>query len=212
MRHLARRCPVMKSVIGRVGPCRMKHDSGDPFALIVRCIIGQQISGKAAASIFAKLEQGVGSLTPRRLAKFPEDSLQACGLSGGKRRALRAVTDYVLANRKFLPGIPAAADEDLREQLVSINGIGPWTVDMFLMFAIGRPDVFATGDYGIRVGMQKLFNLPDLPKPAEMERLAEPWRPHRSVACWYVWRHLDWEKERAKAASEPRKRSRTVTS
>jgi DNA-3-methyladenine glycosylase II len=201
-RHLSRRCPVMKSVIQKVGPCRLEPDSGDPFALIVRCIIGQQISGKAAASIFAKLEQGVGSLTPRRLAKFPEDSLQACGLSGGKRRAIRSVTDFVLANRKFLPGIPTAADEDLRKALVALNGIGPWTVDMFMMFGLGRADVLATGDYGIRVGLQKLFALESLPKPAEMERLAEPWRPHRSVAMWYVWRHLDWEKQQAKTKAK----------
>lgn len=213
MRHLARRCPVMKTVIRRVGPCTWEPDDGDPFALIVRCIVGQQISGKAAESIFAKLEQGVGTLSPRRLAKFPEDSLQACGLSGGKRRAIRAVTNYVLANRKFLPCIPTAADDDLREQLVSINGIGPWTVDMFLMFGLGRGDVLAVGDYGIRVGIRNLFQLTDLPKPAEMERIAEPWRPHRSVAMWYVWRSLDWEKQQAKAqtADAPRKRSRART-
>jgi DNA-3-methyladenine glycosylase II len=199
-RHLSRRCPVMKSVIARVGPCLWKHDDGDPYALIVRCIVGQQISGKAADSIFAKLTQSIGAVTPRRLAKASDDQLQACGLSGGKRRAIRSVTEFVLANRKFLPGIPSATDEDLRSALVSLNGIGPWTVDMFMMFGLGRADVLATGDYGIRVGIQKLFGLDAQPKPAEMERLAEPWRPHRSVAMWYVWRSLDGEKkEKAKA-------------
>jgi len=201
MRHLSRRCPVMKSVIGRVGPCTWEHDDGDPFALIVRCIIGQQISGKAAESISAKLAAAIGALTPRRLANFADDRLAACGISGPKRRALRSVTDYVLANKSFLPGIPTASDADLRERLVSINGIGPWTVDMFLMFGLGRADVLPVGDYGVKVGVMKLFSLAALPKPAEMERLAEPWRPFRSVASWYVWRHLEWEKQQAKSKS-----------
>lgn len=172
----------------------MKHDCGDPFALIVRCIIGQQISGKAAESISGKLTQAIGAVTPRRLAKFSDDQLQACGISGGKRLALRAVTDFVLANRKFLPGIPTAPDDEVREKLVSIKGIGPWTVDMFLMFGLGRADVLPVGDYGVKVGIQKLFTLSELPKPAEMERLAEPWKPYRSVASWYVWRSLDLAK------------------
>ena len=191
MKHLSRRCPKLKAVIERVGPCRWEPDAGDPFALIVRCIIGQQISGKAAESISARLSQTVGTLTARRLAKLDDDQVRACGISGPKLRALRAVCEFVLANRKFLPSIPTAADEELREQLVSIKGIGPWTVDMFLMFGLGRTDVLAVGDYGIRVGVQKLFGLPDLPKPAEMERIAEPWRPYRSVAMWYVWRSLE---------------------
>lgn len=199
VRHLSRRCPTIKSVIKRVGPCLWEPDDGDPFALIVRCIVGQQISGKAAESIFAKLTQSIGAVTPRRLAKAADDQLQACGLSGGKRLAIRSVTEYVLANRTFLPGIPTAADDQLRDQLVSIKGIGPWTVDMFLMFSIGRPDVFSVTDYGIKVGMQKLFGLAALPKPAEMLELAERWRPHRSVAMWYVWRSLDLAKADEKA-------------
>ena len=140
---------------------------------------------------------GGSPISPKRLAKLTDEQYQACGVSGPKRRTFQAICDYVKANPDFLPGIATREDDQLREQLVSIKGIGPWTVDMFLMFAISRPDVLATGDYGIRAGMQKLFNLPALPKPAEMERLAEPWKPFRSVACWYVWRHLDWEKQQA---------------
>lgn len=186
----------MKSVIKRVGPCLWQPDDGDPFALIVRCILGQQISGKAADSIAAKLTQMVGAVTPRRIARLTEEQFQACGISGGKRRAIQGVCEFVLANRQFLPGIPAAADDDLREQLVSIKGIGPWTVDMFLMFGLGRTDVLAVGDYGIRTGVQKLFGLPDLPKPAEMQRIAKPWQPYRSIAMWYVWRSLDATKKK----------------
>ncbi len=200
VRHLSRRCPTLKTVIKRVGPCTWVPAADDPFTLLVRCVISQQISGKAAQSISGKLMQIAGPqiIAPRRLAKLTDEQLEACGVSGPKRRTLRAVCDYVQANRKFLPGILASSDDELRDQMVSISGIGPWTVDMFLMFSINRPDVLATGDYGIRVGMRKLFNLPDLPKPAEMERLAEPWRPHRSVAMWYLWRYLDLEKQKQK--------------
>jgi len=198
VRHLSRRCPTMKSLIRRVGPCTWQPAVDDPFTLIVRCVISQQISWKAAKSITARLLDAVGSVTPRRLAKLTDEQYQSCGVSGPKRRALRAVCDYVLANRRFLSGIPSTADEVLRERLVSINGIGPWTVDMFMMFGLGRTDVLAVGDYGIRVGVQKLFGLPDLPKPAEMERIAEPWQPYRSVASWYVWRSLEFDKKSAK--------------
>jgi DNA-3-methyladenine glycosylase II len=191
VRHLSRRCPTLKSVIARVGACTWTPATDDPFTLIVRCIISQQISGKAAESISGRLIQSIGKLTPRRLANFTDEQFQACGVSGPKRRTLRAICEYVQANRKFLPGIPTATDDALREQLVSIKGIGPWTVDMFLMFAINRPDILPVGDYGVKVGIHKLFGLPALPKPAEMERIAEPWRPYRSVASWYIWRSLE---------------------
>jgi DNA-3-methyladenine glycosylase II len=192
-RHLARRCPTMKELIARVGPCSWAPKLGDPFTLIVRCVLGQQISGKAAESIYAKLTAAVGGppIALKKLAKLTDEQYQACGVSGPKRRTLRALCEYALANRDFLPGLPTRDDDLLREQLVSIKGIGPWTVDMFLMFAINRPDILATGDYGIKVGVQKLLGLPELPKPAELERIAEPWRPHRSVAMWYIWRSLE---------------------
>lgn len=188
----------MRGLIKQVGPCTWTHEPDDPFALIVRCIIGQQISGKAAAAIHGRLTETLGraGITPRRLAKLADDQFQACGISGPKRRAIRAVTEFMLANPRFLRGIPTMPDDELREQLVSIKGIGPWTVDMFLMFGLGRPDVLSAPDYGIRVGIKNLFGLPDLPKPKELERIAEPWRPHRSVAMWYVWRSLELNKNK----------------
>ena len=193
VRHLARRCPTLKQLIARVGTCTWAPKLDDPFTLIVRCVISQQISGKAATSISAKLTAAVsGPPIPwKRLAKLTDEQYQACGVSGPKRRTLRAVCDYAKANRDFLAGIATRDDDLLREQLVSIKGIGPWTVDMFLMFGLGRPDILAVGDYGIKVGVQKLFGLQALPNPKEMERLAEPWGPHRSIAMWYIWRSLD---------------------
>ena len=197
-RHLSRNCPKLKDVIARVGPCTWAPAQDDPFTLIVRCIISQQIAGKAAESISARLVQVAGGspISPKRLAKLTDEQYQACGVSGAKRRTFQAICDYVKANPDFLPGIATREDDELREQLVSIKGIGPWTVDMFLMFGLGRMDVLPVGDYGVKSGVQKLFGLVALPKPAELERIAEPWKPYRSMAAWYVWRSLDVAKSK----------------
>ena len=197
-RHLSRNCPMLKDVIARVGPCTWAPAVDDPFTLIVRCIISQQISGKAAESISARLVQVAGGspISPKRLAKLTDEQYQACGVSGAKRRTFQALCDYAKANPSFLPGIATCEDDELREQLVSIKGIGPWTVDMFLMFGLGRMDVLPVGDYGVKSGVQKLFGLVALPKPAELERIAEPWKPYRSMAAWYVWRSLDAAKSK----------------
>ena len=193
VRHLARRCPTLKQLIARVGACTWAPKLDDPFTLIVRCVISQQISGKAATSISAKLTAAVGGppIPWKRLAKLTDEQYQACGVSGPKRRTLRAVCDYAKANRDFLAGIATRDDDLLREQLVSIKGIGPWTVDMFLMFFLGRPDVLPVGDLGIRKGMQRHFNLRKLPEPERMITLAAPWRPYRTAASWYMWRLLE---------------------
>jgi DNA-3-methyladenine glycosylase II len=192
VRHLARRCPTMKELIGRIGPCTWAPRGDDGLTLIVRCVIGQQISGKAAESISAKLTAAVGGppIALKRLARMTDEKFQAYGVSGPKRRTLRAVCDYAAADPDFLPGLESRNDDLLREQLVSIKGIGPWTVDMFLMFGLGRMDVLPVGDYGLKNGVRKLFGFKELPKAAELEKIAEPWRPHRSVATWYIWRSL----------------------
>lgn len=192
-RHLTRKCPVMKRLIGAVGPCTLSPNPADPFTLLVRCVIYQQISTKAAMSIFNRLAAAVGdgSAVPMaKLARMTEAKLRACGVSGPKQRALRAVIDHVRANPDLLPGIEERADDTIREQLTEIKGIGPWSADMFLMFGISRPDVLPVGDYGLRAAVKKEFGLKELPKPAELEEIAAPWAPYRSVATWYCWRSL----------------------
>jgi DNA-3-methyladenine glycosylase II len=180
----------MKALVARVGPCTWAPALDDPFSLIVRCVIAQQISTKAAASISAKLAAAVGGppVAVDRLARMTDARFQRCGVSGPKRRTLRAVCDYVAANPALLAGIATLPDDSIREQLTSIKGIGPWTVDMFLMFAISRPDVLPIGDYGLRAGVRDEFGLKELPTAAELTELAEKWRPHRSIATWYFWR------------------------
>jgi DNA-3-methyladenine glycosylase II len=191
-RHLSRKCPVMKTLITRVGPCTLEVKPDDPFTLLVGCVISQQISTKAARSIYARLAAAVeGPPVPRdRIARMTEKQFKACGVSGPKQRTLKAVAAHVRANPELLPGIESRDDGLIREQLTAIKGIGPWSVDMFLMFSIGRPDVLPVGDLGLRAAIRNEFGLKDLPKPAEVEKIAEPWKPYRSIATWYLWRSL----------------------
>lgn len=210
--HLSGVCPVMKDLIGRVGPCLLVPRGDDPFTLLVRCVIGQQISTKAAESIYNRLAHAVNPPPPgphpadgtslamwqreglipfEKLAAFTEEQFKACGVSAPKQRALRAVIDHVRAYPDLLPGIAARDDDTIREQLTVIKGIGPWTVDMFLLFGLGRPDVLSVGDYGIKVAVKNLFRLRKLPDAPKLTKVAKPWRPYRSVALWYLWRSLD---------------------
>lgn len=190
LRHLARRCPVMKKLVARVGPCTWAVATDDPFTQIVRAVIAQQISSKAALSINARLAAAVGGppVPPGRLGAMTDEEFRACGVSGPKQRTLRAVCAHVAANPDFLVDIAAREDALLRAQMTAIKGIGPWTVDMFLMFAINKPDVLPVGDLGLRMGVRDEFGLAELPSKAELERIAEPWRPYRSLATWYFWR------------------------
>jgi DNA-3-methyladenine glycosylase II len=192
-RHLSDNCPVMKRLIERVGPCMLTPNCDDAFTLLVRCVISQQISTKAAQSISGKLLAMVGGppIPLAKLAKFTDAKFKACGISGPKQRTLRAVIDHAKANPDFLPSIPNLDDGAIRGQLVAIKGIGPWTADMFLLFGLGRPDVWAVGDYGIKVAVKTLFKLRKMPDATRLTKIAKPWEPHRSVASWYLWRSLD---------------------
>jgi DNA-3-methyladenine glycosylase II len=193
-RHLARNCPVMRRLTEAVGPCTLEPQSGDPFTVLVRCVIAQQISTKAARSISEKLVAAVGGapLTPAKIAGLTEACFKECGISGPKRRTLRALAEYVTAHPVLLPGLPDSDDDTIRARLTAITGIGPWTADMFLIFGLGRPDVLAVGDYGIRVAVRNEFRLRKLPDAAQLTRIARPWEPYRTVACWYLWRSLEF--------------------
>jgi DNA-3-methyladenine glycosylase II len=192
-RHLARSCAVMKQLIARVGPCTLEPKSDDPFTLLVRCVISQQISTKAAESIFGKLAATVDGppIPMAKIAKLDEAKLKSCGVSGPKQRTFRSVIDHVRANPELLPGIADRDDETIRAQLTAIKGIGPWSADMFLMFGLGRTDVLPVGDFGFRVAIRKLYKLRKDPTVDGYIKRSEPWRPYRSIATWYLWKSLD---------------------
>jgi DNA-3-methyladenine glycosylase II len=198
LRLLAEADPVMAALIDRYEDpdgvrARRGQRPGDAYGALVRAIVGQQLSAKAARSIYERLIGLFGDRTPtpRELLDTDPDVLRRAGLSGAKVAFLRDLAEHVEDGELDLEHLPELPDDEVFEQLVQVKGLGPWTVDMFLLFHLGRPDVLPVGDLGIKRAVQTEYGLEDLPDAAELERIAEPWRPHRSLACLYLWRSLD---------------------
>ena len=158
-----------------------------------RAIVGQQLSTKAAASIWRKVEGVFGGRapSPAELVDAEEDALRGAGLSGAKAAYLRDLAGRVASGELDLARLADLPDEDVIAALTEVKGIGRWTAEMFLIFHLARPDVLSPGDLGIRRAVQIAYGLDDLPGPTDLERLAEPWRPQRTLACLYLWRSLD---------------------
>jgi DNA-3-methyladenine glycosylase II len=189
--HLKRSDPVLKALIQRVGPYGQVMAPAD-FSALARSIVYQQLSGKAASTIFGRLEAAVnGRVTPRAVLKLDEARMRSLGLSKQKTAYLRDLAERTRSGDLDFKALPGLSDSDVIEKLTQVKGVGVWTAQMFLIFALGRPDVLPTADLGIRAAIKKQYGLPGLPKPAEMETIAAAWRPHCSVACWYLWRSLD---------------------
>jgi DNA-3-methyladenine glycosylase II len=189
-----RRDPKIGAVMKRVGRCGLPdHRSHEPFSALARVIASQQLSGKAADTIFGRvvaLAGGPGALTPERVKALEATALRGAGLSRPKISYLYDLADHVLDGRLDLHALDGHADEEVLTAITAVKGLGRWSAEMFLMFRLNRPDVFPVGDLGIVKGMQKLHGMKRRPSPRTMERLAEPWRPYRSVASWYLWRLL----------------------
>lgn len=188
-RHLKRRDPVLKGLIERVGACSLRPDP-DGFAVLVRSIISQQISTKAAAAIRDRLVQALGprGIEPRTVASASEATLRAAGLSAAKVRSLYDLAEKSLNGIVGLADLPHLPDEEVIAQLVVVRGIGRWTAEMFLIFSLGRLDVLPIADYGLRAGVRKQYQLPELPAKDELQELADAWRPYRTVGTWFIWR------------------------
>ena len=182
---------MLEAVIGRVGPYRIDYREPQ-FATMARSIIFQQLNGRAASSIYAKFEAGCGgAVTPEAILRLRTAQMRKLGLSAQKSEYLRDLAKRTHAGDLDFTKLSVLDDEEVITRLTVVKGVGVWTVHMFLIFALRRPDVLPVGDYGVRSAMQRLYHLDALPKPVEMERLAEPWRPWRSVASWYLWRSLE---------------------
>ena len=193
--HLGRVDRGMDRLIQQIGPLELPvRRSRSVFEYLVRSIVYQQLSGKAAATIHARLLALFANrrIDPERLLKMTDKRLRSAGLSRSKCLALRD-----LATRAHLREIPTTgqlkrlADQEIIDCLTQIRGIGPWTVQMLLIFYLGRPDVLPVGDLGVRKGYQQLRGFKILPDPDKLERAGRRWRPYRSVATWYLWRGLD---------------------
>jgi DNA-3-methyladenine glycosylase II len=189
-KHLARRDRVLKSVIQRVGPCTLRHDTNH-FAVLVRSIISQQISTRAADAIHKRLRAALArAITPRSILNAPEEKLRTAGLSQPKVRSLLDLAEKCASGAVPLKRLAQLEDEQVVELLLPVRGIGRWTAEMFLIFSLGRLDVLPVGDYGLRAGVSKQYELAELPGREELHQLATPWQPYRSIATWYIWRSL----------------------
>jgi DNA-3-methyladenine glycosylase II len=186
-RHLSRRDPVLKRLIKQVGPCTLVVNP-DGFSVLVRSIVAQQISSKAARSISARLAESIGGIHPKKLLKAKDETLRAAGLSVAKTRAVRDLAEKVHNGALPLDRLPDMPDEEVIECLLPVRGIGRWTAEMFLIFSLGRFDVLPVGDFGLREGVRRQYELEEQPGKHELEKLAEPWRPYRSIATWFLWR------------------------
>jgi DNA-3-methyladenine glycosylase II len=172
---------------------RRGRKPGDAYGALVRAIVGQQLSTKAARTIFERLVALFGGRTPtpKELLAVDPEELRGVGLSRSKAAYLRDLAEHVEDGELELERLAELEDEEVSEQLTAVKGLGQWTADMFLLFHLGRPDVLPVGDLGIRRAVQIEYGLEDLPDPPELRTIAEPWRPHRSLACLYLWRSLD---------------------
>lgn len=194
--HLPLACPRLAPVIARVGPCTLEQ-STDIFPALVRAVVAQLISTAAAKTITGRVEALVKwKITPANVLALTDEQWKACGVSGGKRRAIRAAAELFAGNRGLNAKLLKASDDDVRATLLPLPGIGPWTLDMLMMFSLGRPDVLPVGDLGIRAGVKELFALKELPDPATLNKLTAHWRPYRTVASWYIWRSRGWDGSR----------------
>ena len=163
----------------------------DPFQSLCRAIVGQQLSVKAAATIHSRFVKLYKKVTPQAVAKTTQAKFRSVGVSNQKATYLHDLAVKFMDGTVDPKHFHITTDEAIREHLIAVKGIGRWTADMFLMFTLHRPDVLPTGDLGIQKGVQKLFKLKSLPTPERMEKLAEQWRPYRTVACRYLWDSLD---------------------
>jgi DNA-3-methyladenine glycosylase II len=198
--HLSASDPVLARLIAAVGPLPSagegRPDPDDHYGALVRSIVGQQLSVLAARAIYGRLTARFGGRppTPTEILEDDPDELRAAaGLSRAKVGFLRSLAEHVISGDLELERLDDLGDDDVIAELVAVKGLGTWTAHMFLMFHLERPDVLAVGDLGIRRAIERAYALEALPTPEEIEQLAEPWRPYRTLACRYLWRSLQNE-------------------
>jgi len=197
---LAAADPTMAALIERVGKIdiatRMKRRKEerpeDPYGALLRAIVGQQLSTKAARTIYLRVVDLFGGTTPtpEQLLEAEEEDLRACGLSGRKTEYVRDLATHVVSGELELDRLDRLSDEEVIEEIVAVRGLGQWTAEMFLLFHLQRPDILSGGDLGIRKAIQIEYGLDEMPPPKRVIEIGEPWRPYRSLASLYLWESL----------------------
>ena len=196
--HLCTADKTLARLIKKVGPCTLKPKRRQPFEALVSAVTHQQLNGTAAMTILKRviaIYPGRRFPAPADLLATSDDRLRAAGLSRAKAAAIKDIADKTLAG--VVPSLRAVSkmsDAELIERITTVRGVGPWTVEMLLMFTLGRPDVLPVADYGVRKGFAVTYGLADLPTPKELLAHGERWRPHRTTAAWYLWRALELPK------------------
>ena len=195
LKHLSAACPKLKALIRRVGPCRLEHDKQSPYESLVRSIAHQQLHGTAARTITARfiaLYPGAPFPAPEQVLATDDATLRSCGFSGAKVAAIRDIalktTEGVVPSRRAAARL---SDDALVERLTTIRGVGRWTVEMVLMFTLGRPDLLPVDDFGVREGYRVLHGLDVQPKPKALAEIGRAYAPYRTTAAWYFWRAVD---------------------
>lgn len=192
--HLKKHDPVLATVIAKAGLCTIQPHR-EYYQALVEEIIGQQLSVKAAASIRTRFVELFDSSfpVPAAILEKSVEELRSAGLSGAKAKYIRDLAQHVIDGKVTFDTLDDLSNEEIIAKLTDVKGIGEWTAHMFLMFCMGRSDVLATGDLGVRSGIKELYGLSELPTPAEITELATTnhWGPYESIACWYIWHSLD---------------------
>jgi DNA-3-methyladenine glycosylase II len=197
---LAAADPTMAALIERVGKIdiatrlrrRSEERPADAYGALLRAIVGQQLSTKAARTIYGRVRDLFGGTTPspEQLLEASEEDLRGCGLSGRKVEYVRDLAAHVLGGELELDQLGELSDEEVVEEIVAVRGLGQWTAEMFLIFHLERPDVLSGGDLGIRKAVQIEYGLAQMPAPQRVLEIGEAWRPHRSLASLYLWESL----------------------
>jgi DNA-3-methyladenine glycosylase II len=189
--HLKKSDPVLAAIIEKIGPCKMQF--GEPtFHSLAEAILYQQLNGKAAVTIFNRFTALAGDpLTPEGILKLTDTQMRGVGLSKQKNSYLRDLSEKTKAGLLEFERLPRLSEQEVIEHLTQVKGIGVWTAHMFLIFTLRRPDILPTGDYGVQAAIKRHYGKRKWPKPAVMEKIARPWAPYRSIACWYLWKSLD---------------------
>lgn len=190
--HIKKRDPKLRPILDARGVLAFKP-GGDPFESLVESILSQQLAGSAASAIISKVRALFpdGGLRADKMQRMDPRKLRAAGVSPQKLSYLKDLSSRVVKGTLDLAALGSMTDEEIVEVLDEVKGIGPWTVHMFLIFTLGRPDVLPVGDYGIQASIQSVYGLEELPKKAEIEKLAEKWRPYSTIASLYLWHARD---------------------